>query len=1853
MASVQNPSSFITGGGVISGDIEIQGILDQDPIIFGRNAIGLEGATVIGVNAEVGDEDATAIGFASKATNQNTTAFGKESEATGGDATALGNEATAPSRWNTVIGYDAGADEETVGLEPNGDNVVLVGRESQASGDNGVAIGEISRANGDNSTAVGRGTQAFADNSSVFGQGSVSMGSGTTIVGQDVSVMADEATSVGTEVDVSGFRATAIGRNSSATAENSTAVGVSAEANGINSLAVGNGTVVDQDNTFSFGDRNINLPVTRSILYPNNAGEVTLVDFGINDEAAAGLTQSYSFEINSEPIFELSAITDGDGGIEDASANVPGVLTAVGKIALQDSEGNDLFSFDNTGGTPFIDFAGTQVRNIQSMLAGGVEVTGVFNNQIRVDAINVTDFADSFLSQGPSPHQIGVNITNGLESDGANSLRPSGGQIADVFLSEGNNPHQLSVNIGRGITGDGDNNISVNEATEFNFENVIDFISGLDVSDDITDGTTVIWDSSEGYVNQDALENSVITLNAGNGLKNGSTAELGGAFGLDIEPADFVGSYIIDEGSDLIAVNIGSGIRADQNNGDKIAIDADSISDTFLSQSDSGPHQISVNIGRGLEGDGANNIRLNEDTSFDFTNLIDFDSGIRLSSGTSVNIPQDAVPQTLVSYPVTASSSVGAERSYTFDVGDTSIIKAYAESDGSGSVQNPELRSLVNLDVTGNDIYNNGTLIWNSDLEQIEQNVLENDSIQIVGGNGLKNGSTAALGGSFSLDVEPADFIGTYISESSDLISVNIDRGLEGDGSDNIIVDEGTDFTFTSTAIDFINGFDTAGDITDGAQTIWDTGTGEIPDSALGLIDNDTIRNSNITVSPGNALTGGGQVDLGSSITLGIATDAIQVPELDQSIVPTWTGTHVFDSGLDVGSRINMQSTNRVINLPDPSDPFDSANKSYVDSVAEGLTVKGSCVAATDGTNIDLSTSTSVSTVDGISISNGDRLLLKDQTDKTENGIYDAVDTTDTSTWVRSSDFNEDSEVVSGAFTFVANGDVNGSVSFTVTDQDPITLGTDEINFSQFATAGEIVGANGIIKDGLELSIDVPILSGFGIEGANSDSEFRVSSEIIGDGLSGASGSVIDIVASEIAGSGISPDGSNNLELTENSVIVNASDGLSDGGSVSLGSSIDLNINPGDFAGTFISTETGGDSLSDLTLNIGRGIEGDGSGNISVDEDVGYSFTSLIDFQSGLDTRGDIVDNTTTVWDSGIGEVPDAALGTISNTILDENQVTVTAGNGLTTGGTVQLGSSITIDVDVIANSDLQNSSLTISPGNGLTGGGATALGSSSTLSVAAADFAGTFISTDVDGDLTLDLGTGLEDSGTGLLQFDEDVAYSFTSAIDFASGFDTTGDIEDSGNAVTIWDSANGEIPDTALGSIANATLENSSITINAGNGLIGTAIPSLGESVTLNIADSGVDIPELNIPFTDLSSLFGTPISVGGQLNLAADIISSASEVIWDDSNSYIPQGRLQNDSIDISAGGGITGGGSTPLGNVASIAVDASSVAGNGLAVGDNPFEIEIGGSSIGTGELDLPFTQLSDLFAGPISLGDNLAAPIGFQTVEESKIDLYGGDYGFGINTSELTIFSNGSVNIRDSGFSGTSVIEFDASTGNAIFNGSGEFGGVLNMSASSSIQDAGVDVLSFDGAQNVSIPNGDLDVGNINISQIIPFDGSTPISLPDAGFELGDNVKNYFGSNQDFAFEFDAVTDELVLTDLNGVELIRQAKSGVTQFLQGIDAGPISAPEDSFTQILNAPVTGALGSGTRVGYTFSLDNQSFIEIDAESDGSGGIQNTKISLNAQDLDFSAAGIRRANLDLNGNLSIDGELTEGAAL
>ena len=134
------------------------------------------------------------------------------------------------------------------------------------------------------------------------------------------------------------------------------------------------------------------------------------------------------------------------------------------------------------------------------------------------------------------------------------------------------------------------------------------------------------------------------------------------------------------------------------------------------------------------------------------------------------------------------------------------------------------------------------------------------------------------------------------------------------------------------------------------------------------------------------------------------------------------------------------------------------AAKTYIDNTRSGLEVKDSVVVATTA-NITLS---GTQTIDGIAVTAGQRVLVKDQTTASQNGIY----VVSASAWSRSTDADTADEFNSGCFFFVEKGTENADNGFVMSQDVAIVFGTTAITFSQFSGAGQITAGVGIGKTG-------------------------------------------------------------------------------------------------------------------------------------------------------------------------------------------------------------------------------------------------------------------------------------------------------------------------------------------------------------------------------------------------------------------------------------------------------------------------------------------------------------------------------------------------------------------------------------------------------------------------------------------------------------------------------------------------------------------------------------------------------------------------------------------------------------------
>ena len=207
----------------------------------------------------------------------------------------------------------------------------------------------------------------------------------------------------------------------------------------------------------------------------------------------------------------------------------------------------------------------------------------------------------------------------------------------------------------------------------------------------------------------------------------------------------------------------------------------------------------------------------------------------------------------------------------------------------------------------------------------------------------------------------------------------------------------------------------------------------------------------------------------GNGVTIGTAGDDSNI---DLILDPKGSGT------VDVNS-------SRITNVTNPSSDQDAATKAYVDSVANGLDVKASVKYASTanvaGTyNNAAGTITAGSngafSIDGATPSQNDRILLKDQSTATQNGLYRVTTVGDGSTayvLTRTPDGDEATEITGGAFVFVEAGTANADNGYVFTHNGTPTLGTTDITVEQFSGAGQISAGAALTKTGNQLDVAV------------------------------------------------------------------------------------------------------------------------------------------------------------------------------------------------------------------------------------------------------------------------------------------------------------------------------------------------------------------------------------------------------------------------------------------------------------------------------------------------------------------------------------------------------------------------------------------------------------------------------------------------------------------------------------------------------------------------------------------------------------------------------------------------------------
>jgi len=330
-------------------------------------------------------------------------------------------------------------------------------------------------------------------------------------------------------------------------------------------------------------------------------------------------------------------------------------------------------------------------------------------------------------------------------------------------------------------------------------------------------------------------------------------------------------------------------------------------------------------------------------------------------------------------------------------------------------------------------------------------------------------------------DIESIDLVIRHANTSSELLSTNNEVfGF----LNNITIDNfghATQFTnklfnsdnfshannvISSQYITFGNTSVTLGDTTNEIVGLTDLGVGELTFNAGTISGTDNIR-----ISPAS----GFDLDVNNSKII----NALDPEDPGDVATRRWVDATIDD--LTISLKI----------VEDPVDPTDATNKRYVDALVKGLRVRPSVLAATTedlGGTFATGNTTFASTItldpvqtlniDGVTDWNiDDTLLVKDQTDATQNGSYKITAVgSNVDNWVlQRTEFSDESDEVAGSFYYVTDGTDNRNTGWvaTVTDAESFAINTDDVDFIQFQGEGTYTAGSGLSISGYNFAVNV------------------------------------------------------------------------------------------------------------------------------------------------------------------------------------------------------------------------------------------------------------------------------------------------------------------------------------------------------------------------------------------------------------------------------------------------------------------------------------------------------------------------------------------------------------------------------------------------------------------------------------------------------------------------------------------------------------------------------------------------------------------------------------------------------------
>jgi len=365
----------------------------------------------------------------------------------------------------------------------------------------------------------------------------------------------------------------------------------------------------------------------------------------------------------------------------------------------------------------------------------------------------------------------------------------------------------------------------------------------------------------------------------------------------------------------------------------------------------------------------------------------------------------------------------------------------------------------------------------------------------IVGNSAVEGGyvrfNEATNNGTNHIDLKAPTSLATNITYTLP-VDGTAGQFLKTDGSGNlafqtvfsnftIVGDTGTDSFNTNETLDFEGNSQIATTVSNNKISF------NIINSSIGTTQLTDAGVTNIKLANPAVLIGAQTITLGAAATTDLSgitslvvdditvngqTVSTTTANKDIALSPHGTGTVTVPSGYKdrAGFTDNSLTT-----------------KQYVDSVASGLDVKDSVRVATtgplgvytynngtSGVGATLTFSTAVTIVDGVTLADGDKILVKNEPSAgafdAYNGIYVRTSST---VWTRDIEADTSVELTGGSFVFVEEGTIGSENGYVFTHNGLPTIGTTQLPVSQFSGAGQITAGAALSKTGNQLDVNV------------------------------------------------------------------------------------------------------------------------------------------------------------------------------------------------------------------------------------------------------------------------------------------------------------------------------------------------------------------------------------------------------------------------------------------------------------------------------------------------------------------------------------------------------------------------------------------------------------------------------------------------------------------------------------------------------------------------------------------------------------------------------------------------------------